>query len=101
MGNDINRTAVFRFISALSDEYAYKSEIHDLAASALKAGIEPELDKIYFLTPMLKYYKFNSGKESVYVRIFPPQRVLTEEEFQAEYVEIFDINKDVARTVVP
>ena len=93
MGNNINRTALVRFIAAMSDEYAYYDEVREMAATALPVKTSPVLDKIYFLTPMLKYYKFDAGSESVYVRIFPPAKVLSEEEFQAEYVDNFNIDE--------
>ena len=93
MGNNLHRTAMFSFIAAMSDEHAYKKEIREMAASVLGDDERLKLDKIYFQSSMLKYYKYTLGKKSAYVRIFPPAKVLTETEFQEEYVRNFDIDQ--------
>ncbi|MCF8371348.1 MAG: T9SS type A sorting domain-containing protein [Bacteroidales bacterium] len=98
-GTSLDRTSLVRFIAAMSDEYAFYDEIREMAASSFTGKSTPVLDKIYFQTPMLKYYKFDSGNESVYVRIFPPARVLSPAEFQVEYVDNFDINKVIPMSI--
>jgi len=92
MGNNLNRIAIVRFINSLSDEYTYSEKIDEMASEALESA-EIELEKVYYQTPMLKYYKYSSHNNSVYVRIFPPAKVLSEAEFQEEYVRNFNLNE--------
>ena len=75
MGNNQNRISMIRYINSLSDEYAFADEIETMARTALNDE-EAELDRIYYYNPLLKYYKYISNGSSVYVRIFPPQKVI-------------------------
>ena len=92
MGNNRNRIAIVRYTEALSDDYAFSKEIKDMASQSLE-NPDPLLVRVYYQTPLLKYYKYEANGNSVYVRIFPPSKVLSESEFQDEYVRNFDIEK--------
>ena len=92
LGNNRTRISLIRYINALSDEYAFADEIEAMATEALNSE-EVHLDKVYYYNPLLKYYKYDSNGSSVYVRIFPPRKVLSEKEFAEEFLSIYD--KDV------
>ncbi len=99
MGNNLNRITMYRYINALSDEYAYADEIKQMASKALVDN-DPVLEKVYLYNPLLKYYKYTSNQTAVYVRIFPPIKVLTESEFYDEYVSRYD-RDELVPTVTP
>ena len=90
MGNNLDRISMIRHINALSEEYAFGDKVEEMATQALGEGAV--LDKVYYYNPLLKYYKYDLGGSSVYVRIFPPMKTLTPAEFQKEYVAKFDLN---------
>ncbi|MCF8371343.1 MAG: T9SS type A sorting domain-containing protein [Bacteroidales bacterium] len=96
MGNNLERISLIRYINALSDEYALADEIETMASEVLGAK-SPVLDKIYYYSPLLKYYKYDSNGSSVYVRIFPPKKVLSPSEFQEEYVSKFNIDSIIPK----
>ena len=96
MGNNLSRISMVRYINALSDEYALVDEIESMASEALGAK-SPVLDKIYYYSPLLKYYKYDSNGSSVYVRIFPPKKVLSPTEFEEEYVSKFNIDSIIPK----
>ena len=96
MSNSYDRVVTLRYIKSLSDEFAYGAKIKKLAINYLRTSAIT-LEKIYYITPMLKYYKYTGNNDEVYVRIFPPMQSLSSLEFHKEIVENYDIDKIIPK----
>jgi|GEM_PF-1294774 len=71
-----------RYSNVVSDEYAYGLQIEDLAKAKLN-GQDCQLYRIYLMNILTKWYCYKAGDEKVFVKVFPPQEVCTEAEFNA------------------
>ncbi|RLC48560.1 MAG: hypothetical protein DRH57_01905, partial [Candidatus Cloacimonadota bacterium] len=96
MSNRYDRIVTIRHIKALSDEFAYGAQIRQMAVDYLNTNAV-NLDKIYYLSPMLKYYKYVGNGNVVYVRIFPPMQTLSQSEFQKEVAENYNLDEIIPK----
>ncbi|MCX6270614.1 MAG: hypothetical protein NTU44_05230 [Bacteroidetes bacterium] len=83
MSGTYDYAPVIKFQDVISEEYAYGAKIREMAENYFHTT-NPQLEKIYFFTPLINYYQYKYGNEVVYVRIFPPMETLTQEEFQVK-----------------
>ncbi len=96
MSNSYDRIVTIRHIKALSDEFAYGAQIRQMAVDELQTNAV-NLDKIYYLSPMLKYYKYIGNGNVVYVRIFPPMQTLSQSEFQKEVADNYNLDEIIPK----
>lgn len=64
----------------LLESYVLAHKFKEEAEKALrKKGVS--LAKIYYITPLEKWYAYTDGRDTVYIRLYPPKRVYTQKEF--------------------
>lgn len=78
-----------RYSKVVSDEYAYGEEIEALAKAKFN-GKDCQLYRVYIMNILAKWYCFKAGEEKVYVKVFPPVEVYTEDEFKSVALAKYD-----------
>jgi hypothetical protein len=75
------------YSKCLSEEFACDQQLRQMAKNALGTPAA-QLVKIYYIIPSQKWYAYSDGQKEVYVRVFPPPTVYSEDEFTRKVKEV-------------
>ncbi|MGB4204530.1 MAG: C39 family peptidase, partial [Bacteroidales bacterium] len=80
---------IVNYTQSISDEYAYGAEVRRLASQKLKTDALT-LQRIYLMNDIAKWYCFSDGIRKVFVKVFPPVEVYTEQEFNSVVLQKYN-----------